>query len=614
MTRTRARLDGTSDKPQPAPTSAIEESARKSGQFLQASATQVGRSFNQQDLLAEPLETLEAIEKDVEEKLRQVRSAQNSKRADDQRADLARLTASVNFGKSAHFLPITETKPEVNSEANSVGDAETADEVGDLGEPSLRVANAVGVTNAAVTTQIANLRLRLRGALESSRCETATLLMILIYGLTVLFDLALEGLSLDVWISVYLVVDALFLSIFMIEIMVRLFVFGPRYCSNILNLVDSTVIIFSFAITLVEVAGVNLGGAGSDGQGEDANDSGGDDIFGGDMLKKLAGYLPLLRAGRLVTVIMRTMRTLEHMAATGGNSLDSNGNAVADDDSFCGSYRKAPGAFNWSPTQQDDHYGLTASVHPDKLEALVADSPDVVRVLTDDFSTVLECVRRLDKDKDGKIVFDELAPLLLSKLKEEQLVGATRALFEILDINQDGFITAGELYAARIGLRRLIDQQAEHHTDFDEIAEVEVGKAAVHKSRFEKGSSQRLQRAISARWSWWTLERWQDSSDHLLELRRTRDANGDGAYSEASTLLWKQLSEHLTTDTYQFQPGVVDILRHIDGSGALLEFRIDQIVRSLADCKREVRPSSHAADECCSFQTDAPPSSLLAAL
>ena len=303
MTRTRARLDGTSDKPQPAPTSAIEESARKSGQFLQASATQVGRSFNQQDLLAEPLETLEAIEKDVEEKLRQVRSAQNSKRADDQRADLARLTASVNFGKSAHFLPITETKPEVNSEANSVGDAETADEVGDLGEPSLRVANAVGVTNAAVTTQIANLRLRLRGALESSRCETATLLMILIYGLTVLFDLALEGLSLDVWISVYLVVDALFLSIFMIEILMRLFVFGPRYCSNIFNLVDSTVIIFSFAITFVEVAGVNLGVAGSDGQGTDADDSEGDDILGDDMLKKLAGYLPLLRIGRLVTVI-----------------------------------------------------------------------------------------------------------------------------------------------------------------------------------------------------------------------------------------------------------------------------------------------------------------------
>ena len=70
MTRTRARLDGTSDEPPLATTSAIEESARKPGQFLQTSATQAGRSFDEQDLLAEPLETLEEIEKEIEEKLR----------------------------------------------------------------------------------------------------------------------------------------------------------------------------------------------------------------------------------------------------------------------------------------------------------------------------------------------------------------------------------------------------------------------------------------------------------------------------------------------------------------------------------------------------------------
>ena len=312
MTRTRARLDGTSDEPPLATTSAIEESARKPGQFLQTSATQAGRSFDEQDLLAEPLETLEEIEKEIEEKLRQVRSAQNSKRADDPRAELSRLMECVHFGRSARLLPIADLKPsasqsepEVNLEADSVADAKATDEVEDLAEPSLHVqiANVAGVTNAAAATQTANLRLRLRGALESSRCETATLLMILIYGLLVLFDLAIKGLSLDVWISVYLVVNALFLSIFMIEILMRLFVFGPRYCSNIFNLVDSTVIIFSFAITFVEVAGVNLGVAGSDGQGTDADDSEGDDILGDDMLKKLAGYLPLLRIGRLVTVI-----------------------------------------------------------------------------------------------------------------------------------------------------------------------------------------------------------------------------------------------------------------------------------------------------------------------
>ena len=247
--------------------------------------------------------------------------------------------------------------------------------------------------------------------------------------------------------------------------------------------------------------------------------------------------------------------------------------------------------FSWSPTLQDE---LTASVALDKLAALVVDSPNVVRVLTDDFSTVLDCVRRLDENKDGKIVFDELKPLLTSILKEKQLVSATQALFEILDTDQDGFITAAELYAARLGLQRLIEQQTEQHADLEPDQEVQahVGKHALRI--WDKGASQRLQRAIGARWRWWTYERWKENYE-LVELRRTRDGNGDDAYTGASKLLWEKLSTHLAADTYQFQPGVVDVLRHIDGSGALLEFRIDQIVRSLADCKREVRLSTHVA-------------------
>ena len=57
--------------------------------------------------------------------------------------------------------------------------------------------------------------------------------------------------------------------------------------------------------------------------------------------------------------------------------------------------------FSWSPKHQD---GLI-SIPQDKLVALVMDSPCIVRVLTDDFSTLLECVCKIDKNKDGKIVF-----------------------------------------------------------------------------------------------------------------------------------------------------------------------------------------------------------------
>jgi len=330
MTRTRARLDGTGENTAAAGTSVSDESAKKSGWFLQASTMPVGRSFDHEDLLAEPLETLDALEKDMDEKLRQVRSAQNAKHVADRLTELASLSASMRFLPVAKPPSESQSEQGSNSRANPVGDAEATDEVDGAGEPSLHVqtTNAAGAIKSATEVQTLTFRLRLRGALDSSRCEIATLLLILVYGLLVLFHLGVEGLDLDDWNSVYLFVDALFLSIFMIEIILRLYVFGSRYCSNILNVADSFAISFSFAITLLEVAGVNLGGGEeSGGQAEDGEN---------EMLKKLAILLRFLRIGRLVTVLMRTMRTLEHMAETSENELDLNGNAVPDDATFSG--------------------------------------------------------------------------------------------------------------------------------------------------------------------------------------------------------------------------------------------------------------------------------------
>ena len=320
MTRTRARLDGTGDKTPPARTSVSgdeSESEKKSGWFMQASAMQVGRSFDTEDLLAEPLETLDKLEKDMDEKLRQVRSAQNAKHVADRMKELASLSASMRFLPVAKPPSESQSEQGSNSRANSVGDAETTDDIDGAGEPSLD--NAAGATTAT-EVQTLSFRLRLRGALESSRCEIGTLLMILVYGLLVLFDLGVEGLDLDAWNGLYLFVDAIFLTVFMIEIILRLYVFGPRYCSNVLNIADSFAISFSFVVTLLELAGVNLGGKDSE----------------NETLQKLAILLRFLRIGRLVTVMMRTMRTLEHMAESGGNDLDLNGNAVPDDATFSG--------------------------------------------------------------------------------------------------------------------------------------------------------------------------------------------------------------------------------------------------------------------------------------
>ena len=250
--------------------------------------------------------------------------------------------------------------------------------------------------------------------------------------------------------------------------------------------------------------------------------------------------------------------------------------------------------FSWSPKQQD---GLI-SISQDKLVALVMDSPCIVRILTDDFSTLLECVCKIDQNKDGKIVFEELKPLLLRVLQGEEEISAMQALFDVLDLNQDGYITVVELYAARLGLRKLIEQEVGQEADPGDYSidgqSIDGVKGKKKHSLCEKGASGRLTRAISAKWRWVTIERWQNDGT-LVELRRTRDAKGDSDYSEASALLWETLSTHLAADTYEFQPGAVDIPTYIDGSGALLEYRVDQIVRSVADCTREVRASSHAA-------------------
>ena len=103
----------------------------------------------------------------------------------------------------------------------------------------------------------------------------------------------------------------------------------------------------------------------------------------------------------------------------------------------------------------------------------------------------------------------------------------------------------------------------------------------------EKGAMAKLRRAISARWRWWTYERWQDNRD-LTILRRMREEKGSDTF-KITAALWNKVRHHSTAERYQFEPGEVDVLRHINGSGALIESRVDAVVRGLADCQREVR-------------------------
>ena len=87
------------------------------------------------------------------------------------------------------------------------------------------------------------------------RCEVTTLVLVLLYGFLVLVDLAISGLHLAEWEAAYLLIDLIFLCLFLLEVVLRLFAFGLAYMRSLINLVDAFAIIISFAITLLESTG-----------------------------------------------------------------------------------------------------------------------------------------------------------------------------------------------------------------------------------------------------------------------------------------------------------------------------------------------------------------------
>ena len=98
-------------------------------------------------------------------------------------------------------------------------------------------------------------RARLAQLLSSTQCEQITLLLVLVYGVVVLFDLGVQGLALPGWQTAYLVIDLFFVSLFMTEVTLKLFAFGPAFVASVLNLVDASAIVLSFVITLLDVTG-----------------------------------------------------------------------------------------------------------------------------------------------------------------------------------------------------------------------------------------------------------------------------------------------------------------------------------------------------------------------
>ena len=111
-----------------------------------------------------------------------------------------------------------------------------------------------------------------------------------------------------------------------------------------------------------------------------------------------------------------------------------------------------------------------------------------------------------------------------------------------------------------------------------------------------RSRAQRWRRQLRHAWHWWTVGRWEGTlkaGGELSALRRTRDErrqSGMGGDDEDAAP---------RKPRYEFAPGVVDVRLHTEGSGALLETRVEEIVSKLARCQHEAsaspRPTSSAA-------------------
>ena len=99
---------------------------------------------------------------------------------------------------------------------------------------------------------------------------------------------------------------------------------------------------------------------------------------------------------------------------------------------------------------------------------------------------------------------------------------------------------------------------------------------------------------LRARWYWWVRGRWKNDRDLSL-LRRTRDTRrsrladggGGGGFGGGGA----------PKPRFEFWPGEVDVLEHTNGSGALLEVRVGELVVSLNACMHEVGELSQKLQE-----------------
>ena len=435
------------------------------------------------------------------------------------------------------------------------------------------------------TQKQASARARIRSWFEQPAVELSIIGIVLAYGLFVFVDLGVGKLAMPWWRDVgAFVVDGIFLLFFLLELAVKVVVYGPAiYCSSVLNLVDAFAIVLCALLFLL----IDLLGAVGSSENDDEN---------GDNMGAFLVLLRFVRVFRLAAVMLRTLHASQSVrhkgakkatAVAGWGSFSHRWTGGADDlaaeiETELPGYRGTRGAQAWEQRRREQaKSGARPSTGlSEKAKSLLEQAPpQLVGLLTSNFETLLDLFKELDQDGDGSLHAAELLPGLGKLGLSEE---TSKALFEALDASNDGVIEVAELFragtylrtrqltSANLTLRRTGDPRPRVAAlRQQQSAAALISLQRKHRARLGfAGCRQRLRTAAK----WWLNQRWSESSE-LSVTWRSQVGTFSGIDRENDELALRMPLP------YDFEPGKVSLFEQFDGSGALLESRVESLLK-----------------------------------
>lgn len=440
---------------------------------------------------------------------------------------------------------------------------------------------AVHAQKTASLGPIGRLRASMRFWLSKPWVDAAVLVVVIAYGVFVFFDLGVGALATEAWRETWSkVIDAIFLLLFVIELAAKVLAFGPSYVTDsALNMIDaSAIVVCAVLFLLSDITNVILAtGADDDEAAEDS--------------EKIAALLLLLRCIRVVRLAAVMVRSLNVTSTSITRAQTSHNGSMKNPlkaQRAATGYRGSTGAETWEIRRREacerpdaDELGV-----PKETQRFLCDtaSEDVVRLLTGEFQTLLTLFKKLDTSGDGSLQREEMIPGLRGLGLSEEV---SEKFFAAMDVDNTGGVEVAELFRAGAYLRAdglemrkrlnlLANSRKKPSTPTRTAPDGGAAPALKRRSKLKRlfrglvpKKCTRLREKLLLSIRWWARERWDPSHElkaTLMFLKPIKMAQA------------RQKSLIQLAPPYLFKPGRIEVREHLNGSGAMLETRIEHLL------------------------------------